>query len=71
MVATNEKLRRRAIEIISGEAALDLDRATEVFEAAGSDLRVALIMAKRSVAKEEAESLLNKHGGSLRRVLDE
>jgi len=71
MRATNEKLRRRAIEIISGEAGLDQESAAQLFEAAESDLRVALVMAKRNVAKEEAESLLNKHGGSVRRVIDE
>ena len=71
MRATNEKLRRRAIEIISGEAGLDQESAAQLFEAAESDLRVAIVMAKRNVAKEEAESLLNKHGGSVRRVLDE
>src|SRR5215471_3546391 len=71
MVATNEKLRRRAIEIVSGEAGLDQESAAQLFEAAESDLRVALVMAKRNVAKEEAESLLNSHGGSVRRVLDE
>ena len=71
MVATNEKLRRRAIEIVSGEAALDPDAAAQIFEAAGCDLRVALVMAKRNVAREEAESMLSKQGGSVRRALDE
>jgi N-acetylmuramic acid 6-phosphate etherase len=71
MVATNEKLKRRAIEIISGEAGLEMDAAAQVFGSAGSDLRVALVMAKHQVAREEAESLLSKHGGSVRRALDE
>jgi N-acetylmuramic acid 6-phosphate etherase len=71
LVATNEKLRRRAVEIISGEAGLDVAKSAELFESAGRDLRVALVMAKRHVPKDEAESLLGSHGGSVRRVLDE
>jgi N-acetylmuramic acid 6-phosphate etherase len=71
LVATNEKLRRRAVEIVSGESGLDQDGAAAVFESAGRDLRVALVMAKIQVTKEEAESLLGSHGGSVRRVLDE
>jgi len=71
LVSSNEKLRRRAILIISSEAGLDSDESAKLFESAGSDLRVALLMAKRSLTKEEAVWLLEIHGGSVRRVLDE
>jgi N-acetylmuramic acid 6-phosphate (MurNAc-6-P) etherase len=50
---------------------LDAEKSAELFESAGRDLRVALVMAKRRVPKDEAASLLESHGGSVRRVLDE
>jgi N-acetylmuramic acid 6-phosphate (MurNAc-6-P) etherase len=59
------------VQIISGEAGLAPERSAELFQSAGSDLRVALVMAKRQVTREEAELLLGSHGGSVRRVLDE
>jgi N-acetylmuramic acid 6-phosphate etherase len=71
LVATNEKLMRRAVEIIGAEAGLDQQKAALLFESAGRDLRVALVMSKLTVPKEKAESLLENHGGSVRRVLDE
>jgi N-acetylmuramic acid 6-phosphate etherase len=71
LAATNEKLRHRAVEIISGETGLNQDAASQVFESAGNDLRVALVMAKRHVAREDAQSLLESHGNSVRQVLDE
>jgi N-acetylmuramic acid 6-phosphate etherase len=70
LVATNEKLRRRAIEIISTESVLGVEKSAELFDSAGGDLRVALVMSKLNVVREKAESLLGSHGGSLRRVLD-
>jgi N-acetylmuramic acid 6-phosphate etherase len=71
LVATNEKLRRRAVEIISTESQLSVEKSGELFETAGHDLRVALAMIRLKIPREKAESLLQEHGGSLRRVLDE
>src|SRR5262249_7553536 len=71
LVATNQKLRRRAIQIISSEVGLDAEESAKLFESAGSDLCIALVMAKRNMTKEEAAWLLEIHGGSVRRVLDE
>jgi len=71
LVATNEKLKRRAIKIISSEAGLHPEEAASLFETAGDDLRIALVMAKRNIDKEEAAALLASHNGSVRRVLDE
>jgi len=71
LVATNEKLTGRAIEIISGETGLTCNESAGLFESAGRDLRIALIMARLRVGRAEAESLLKAHGGSVRRVLDD
>lgn len=68
--ATNEKLRRRARAILSEEAGIGSEEAERVFEAAGEDLRVALLMARSSRSRVDAERLLESHGRSVRRALD-
>lgn len=68
--ATNEKLRRRARAILSEEAGIGSEEAERVFEAAGEDLRVALLMARSSLSRSDAERLLESHGRSVRRALD-
>ncbi|MFY9572011.1 MAG: N-acetylmuramic acid 6-phosphate etherase [Blastocatellia bacterium] len=68
--ATNDKLRRRACAILSEETGLGPEEANNVFQAAGGDLRVALLMARANVSREAADRLLQEHGGSVRRALD-
>ena len=68
--ATNEKLRRRAREILAEETGISKDEAARVFEKSGEDLRVALLMARSSLSPEEARRLLDAHGDSVRRALD-
>jgi N-acetylmuramic acid 6-phosphate etherase len=68
--ATNEKLVRRARLILVEETGLDADRATEVFEEAGRDLRVALLIARGGLSREEAVTMLRDYNNSVRRALD-
>lgn len=68
--ATNEKLRRRARAILADETGISAEEAARVFEAAGEDLRVALLMARSSLSRSDAERLLETHMGSVRRALD-
>lgn len=68
--ATNEKLRRRACAILSEETGLGADETARLFEAAGEDLRVALVMSRGNLSRSDSEELLERHGGSVRRVLD-
>lgn len=68
--ATNEKLRRRAREILSEETGMGPQQAGLVFEAAGEDLRVALLLARSNMSRDDAERLLEAHEGSVRRALD-
>jgi N-acetylmuramic acid 6-phosphate etherase len=68
--AKNEKLRRRALAILSEESGLNVDAAAEIFESAGQDLRLALVMAAAHLSLEEAEGVLSSCGGSVRRALD-
>ena len=68
--ATNEKLRRRACAILCEEAGLSDEAAAQIFKAAGEDLRVALLMARSSLSRDDAQRLLESHHGSVRRALD-
>jgi len=68
--ATNEKLRRRAGAILAEEAGISAEESARVFESAGGDLRIALLMAKSNVSRADAERLLESHQGSVRRALD-
>jgi N-acetylmuramic acid 6-phosphate etherase len=69
--AKNEKLRRRALAILSEETGLNADEASRIFESASQDLRLSLIMASAHVPLDEAQQLLKAHGGSVRRALDQ
>jgi N-acetylmuramic acid 6-phosphate etherase len=68
--ATNEKLRRRARAILAEEADISAEEATRVFEAADEDLRVALVMTRKGLSRDDAQGLLESHRGSVRRALD-
>ena len=68
--ASNEKLRRRACSILASETHLSSYEAIKTFEDAGRDLRVALLMVRSQLSRDEAEERLQSHGGSLRRTLD-
>ena len=68
--ATNEKLRRRAGAILAEEAGISAEEAARIFEAAGGDVRIALLMAKSSLSRADAARLLESQGSSVRRALD-
>lgn len=66
----NQKLANRARRIIELAAGVSAGRASELLKAAGS-VRVAIVMAKKGVGREEAERLLAEAGGRLRQALGE
>ena len=68
--ATNDKLRRRAVDILSEETGITHEQAEVAFKAAGEDLRLALLMFRSELSLKEAEQLLAEHNGSVRRALD-
>jgi len=68
--ATNEKLRRRARAILAEETGISSEEAARVFAAAGEDLRVALLMARSDLSRDEANRLLESQAGSVRRAID-
>lgn len=68
--ATNAKLRRRACGVLAEETGISDEEAVRTFEAAGEDLRIALLMTRASLSHEDAQRLLDSHKGSVRSALD-
>ena len=60
MKASNEKLQDRAVRILMDEVGLDEAAGSKLMEEAGGDLRIALVMNKARVSKEDAEISLRK-----------
>jgi N-acetylmuramic acid 6-phosphate etherase len=65
----NEKLAARARRIIEQAAGVSRERAAELLEAAGRDVRTAIVMEKKKIARDEAERLLSQAGGRVREAL--
>jgi N-acetylmuramic acid 6-phosphate (MurNAc-6-P) etherase len=66
---TNRKLAARACAIISELAATDIETAARALRAGGNDSRVAITMLRTGADRKRAETLLDRHGGSLRELL--
>jgi N-acetylmuramic acid 6-phosphate etherase len=69
MRPTNAKLVDRAERIIAA-AGCDLGTAARLLEESGKDVKVAIVMGKLGVSKEQAEVALNRVGGHLQRALE-
>ena len=63
MLTRNSKLRARAVRILSAETGLNEATALARLEAAGGDLRVAIVMSKTGCSRVEAESALADTNG--------
>jgi len=68
---TNQKLRARAIGILRGTTGMREATARKVLAAARGDLRIALVMLKRRVTREQAEFALAAAGGDIRSAVGE
>ena len=62
---TNQKLLDRARRIISESTGVSLEHAAHLLEQANGSVPVAIVMARRHVARLEAESLLEASGGKI------
>jgi N-acetylmuramic acid 6-phosphate etherase len=69
--ATNEKLKDRSERIVMEIASLDRDAARAVLKQADGQVKLAIVMALRGVMRDEAERLLEEHGGVVRKVLNQ
>lgn len=66
VVATNDKLRRRSVRILSEATGLDEDAAREALAAAGGDLKVAIVAHLLGAPVAEAADRLAAANGSVR-----
>jgi N-acetylmuramic acid 6-phosphate etherase len=70
LVATNAKLRARSERLVR-ELAGDTADAPALLAAAGGSVKTAIVMARRGVARDEAQRMLEAAGGRLARVIDD
>jgi N-acetylmuramic acid 6-phosphate etherase len=71
MPATNEKLRRRARHMVALASGASIEESARALDAAGGDVRVALVVLRLGVSPDEARARLEKHEGRLREVFGE
>jgi N-acetylmuramic acid 6-phosphate etherase len=70
LLTRNVKLRARAVRILAAETGLDEREAAARLEAAGGDLRAALVMTKTGCTRDEAESALTETRGVVQRAVE-
>ena len=66
---TNEKLVARACRIIAEISGASLQQSRAALQAAGNDVRTAIVMIRKNIARPAAARLLKKHAGDLRKIL--
>jgi len=66
---SNEKLAARARRIIQQATGVSRERAAELLDVAGRDVRTAIVMEKKRIARAEAERLLSESRGRVREAL--
>jgi N-acetylmuramic acid 6-phosphate etherase len=71
VVATNAKLRGRALRLVRRLAEVDDARASALLDAAEGSVKVAVVMARRDVDARAARALLERAGGFLRPCLEQ
>jgi N-acetylmuramic acid 6-phosphate etherase len=69
LVASNLKLRGRAVRMVRAIAGVDEPRALELLADAGGHVKTAIVMARRDVDAAQARALLDQANGSLRALL--
>ena len=69
--AKNEKLVARAKRIIADALAAPADEAARLFEESGRQVKVAIVMGKLGMNREEAEERLKQHAGHVRFAIGE
>jgi N-acetylmuramic acid 6-phosphate etherase len=69
--ATNVKLRDRARRIVADATGIAHDAAAQALDAAGGDVKVAIVMLLTGVGAAEADGRLAAHGGVVRAALGE
>jgi N-acetylmuramic acid 6-phosphate etherase len=68
---TNDKLRRRAARIVATATGLELEIAQRLLDAAGGEVKTAIVMELAGVSADEARRRLKVYEGHVRRALGE
>jgi len=71
MPATNDKLRRRAVRMVELAAEVPREAAVQALREAEGNVKLAVVIAKKQLAREDAERALAGHRGDLRKALRE
>ncbi|WP_296419112.1 N-acetylmuramic acid 6-phosphate etherase [Vulcanococcus sp. DEBay_Sum22DG08_74] len=69
VAVTNSKLEDRALRILSDLANVSREQGRALLEASAGSVKLALVMARRSLDAEQAAEVLERSGGNLRRAL--
>jgi N-acetylmuramic acid 6-phosphate etherase len=69
VVATNNKLRKRALRLVMQLANVDQARATELLQQADGSVKTADVMQRKNLDADGARAMLQTHDGSLRASL--
>ena len=67
--ASNVKLRDRALRILTHQLQIERKDAEEWLDAAEGRVKIALVMYHKDLDPDEAEALIDQHGGKLRPIL--
>ncbi len=70
MLASNAKLKLRSLRILMAETDLDENSARKLFDDAGNDLRIAIVMFHGSVERETAEKYLRQTNFVIEKALE-
>lgn len=68
LMLTNNKLKERSKRIIMMFSEVSYEKAEQLLQEAGGHVKTALLMALGSLDKEEAEALLDRHDGFIRKA---
>ena len=71
VVASNEKQRGRAAGVVADLGGASHEEAVSALEAAGGNVKVAIVMLRRGLNADEARTRLEAGGGDLKVVLEE
>lgn len=69
--ASNEKLKKRAVRLITQGAETDAAKAFALAEKTGYNVKAAIVMAKLGVSLKKAQALLAEHKGFLDKIINE
>ena len=69
VAVTNSKLEDRALRILSDLAGVSREQGRDLLEASSGSVKLALVMARRSLDAEQAAEVLERSGGNLRQAL--